>query len=90
MLEEALRLVHLELDVVLARFGPQSDLLDLRVMNVCFVLFFLLLVLELAEIHDPADGRLLVGSHLHQIEPGFTGKTERLFGGDDAELSPLG
>jgi hypothetical protein len=90
VLQEALGLIHLELDVVLARFRPQPDLLDLRVMNVCFVLLLLLLVLELAEIHDPADGRLFVGCHLDQIEPRLTREIERLFRGDDPELTPFG
>ena len=90
VLQKALRLRNLELDVVLARLGTQAYFLDFGLMDVRLVLFFLLLVLELAEIHDSADGRFLVGGHLHKIQAGFPRERERLFGGDDAELSALG
>jgi hypothetical protein len=46
----------------------------------------LLLILELAEVHDPADGRLLVRSHLDKIEAGLTSAIQRLFRRDDPEL----
>jgi hypothetical protein len=54
------------------------------------VLLLLLLILELAEVHDPADRRLLVGSHLHQIQTGFPREAECLLRGDDAELPAFG
>jgi hypothetical protein len=57
--------------------------------NVRLVLLLLLLILELAEVHDPADGRLLVGCHLHQVETRLSGEGQRLLGGDDAELAPF-
>ena len=90
VLEEALGLIDLEFDVVLARFRTQADFLDLGVVNVRLVLLLLLLILELAEVHDPADGRLLVGSHLHQIQTGFPREAECLLRGDDAELPAFG
>ena len=90
VLQETLGLIHLELDIVIPRLGTETDLFDLGVVDVCFVLFLLLLIFELAEIHDPADRRLLVGSHLHQIEPRFAGTKQRLLGRNNAELSALG
>ena len=90
VLEEATGLVDLELDVVLARLGAEADLLDLRLVNVGFVLFFLLLILELAEVHDPADGRFLVRGNLDQIKPSLPSASQRLVGGDDSELPTFG
>jgi hypothetical protein len=90
VLQKPFRLVDLEFDVVLTRLRTETNLLDLRVVNVSLVLFLLLLIFELAEIHDSADGRLFVGSHLHQIQTGFPGEAERLLGGDDAELPAFG
>jgi hypothetical protein len=58
-------------------------------MDVGLVLLLLLLVLELAEVHDPADRRLLVGRHLHQIQPRLPRDGESLLGRDDAELAAL-
>jgi hypothetical protein len=88
--EEALRLIDLELDVVLSRLGTETDLLDLRVVDVGLVMLLFLLVLELAKVHDPTNGRLLVGRHLYKIEAGPPRKAHRLVGGDDAELSAVG
>ena len=90
VLKEPLGLVHLELDVVISRLGAESNLLDLRLMDVGFVLFLLLLVFELAEVHDPADGRLLVGRHLDQIETRLAGDGECFLRGDDAKLATVG
>ena len=64
-------LVQLEGDVVLARLGANADFLDLALMGVALGQPLLLLILELAVVHDPADGRPLVGSDLDQIQIGF-------------------
>ena len=90
VLQESLGLIHLELDIVLARLGTETDLLDPRVVDVGFVLFFLLLILELAEIHDSADGGLFVWSDLDEIEPRLACPGHRLVGGDDSELPTFG
>ena len=90
VLQECLGLIHLKLDVVLARLGTETDLFDPRVMDVGFVLFFLLLIFELAEIHDSADGRLLVWSNLDEIEPRLACPGHRFVGGDDSELPTFG
>jgi hypothetical protein len=59
------------------------------VVDVGLVKFLLLLVLELAEVHDSADGRLLVGRHLDEVEAGLTREIQGLLGGDDPELASL-
>jgi len=89
VLEEATGLIDLELDVVVAGLRTEPDFLDLRVVDVCFVLLLLLLIFEFAEIHDSAHGRLLVGGHLDKVETGFPGPGKSLLCGDDAQLGPL-
>ena len=86
VLQKTFCLIHLEIDVVLACLGPQANFLDLRLMNVRAMEFLLLLILELAEVHDPTDRRLLVRCHLDQIEAGLASATQRLFRRDDPEL----
>ena len=86
VLQKTLRLIHLEIDVVFAGLGPKPNFLDFCLMDVRAVEFLLLLIFELAEVHDPADGRLLVRSHLDKIEAGLTRAIQRLFRRDDPEL----
>jgi hypothetical protein len=88
--QERLRLIHLELDVVLAGLGAEADLLDLGVVDVRLVVLLLLLVLELAEVHDPADGRLLVRRHLDEVEARLPRQVQGLVRGDDAQLGAVG
>ena len=71
---------------MLAGLGPQPNFLDFRLMNVRAMEFLFLLILELAEVHDPTDRRLLVRSHLDEIEAGLAGAIQRLFRRDDPEL----
>ena len=68
VLEKLAGAVDLDLDVVLARLGPHADFLDLGLVRLALVLPLLLLVLVLAVVHDTADGRLLVGRHLDQVQ----------------------
>jgi len=86
VLQKSFRLIHLEIDVVLACLGTQANFLDLGLMHVRAVEFLLLLVFELAEVHDPADGRLFVRCHLDQIETGLASARQCFFGRDDPEL----
>lgn len=89
MFEKRSGLSHLELDVMLARLGPQPNLFDLGLMDVSLVMLPFLLVFELAEIHDSADGRLLIRSHLHQVETAISGDAESLVGGEDSQLASV-
>jgi hypothetical protein len=45
-----------------------------------------LLVLELAVVHEAADGRPLHRGDLDEVEVGLLGKLERVFDADDADL----
>jgi hypothetical protein len=54
------------------------------------VLFlFALLVLELAVIHDPADGWAGGGSDFDEIQLALAGAVEGLAGGDDPDLGAV-
>jgi len=74
--QECSGLVDLELNVMVARFGPQPYFLEFRVMNVRFVLLLLLLVLELAKVHDAADRWRRPRSDFHQVKAGFSSAIE--------------
>ena len=89
MFQETLSLLHLEVDVVRARFGTQADFLGLGVMSVVMSLLFLV-VLVLAEIHDSADGRTLVRSDFDQVQIGFSSLIECVLRGDDTQLFTIG
>ena len=80
----------LKRDVVLARLGSDANLLDLALMGVALGLPLLLLVLEFPIVHDAADGRPLVGSHLNEIQIGFPGPRQSLVGADDAQQLAVG
>ncbi len=86
VLQKPFCLIYLELDIVLAGLWTEPNFLDLRLMNVCAMEFLFLLILELAKVHDPTDGRLLVRSHLDQVEACFASATQRLFRRDDPKL----
>ena len=55
-------------EIVVADFGSEAQLLVPAVMPVAAMLPLFLLVFELAKVHDPADGRLFLRRHLHQIK----------------------
>src|SRR5262249_23124524 len=57
--------------------------------NLALLLLARLLVAVLAVVHDPADGRPLLGGHLDQIELCLAGHLQRLGGRDDAQLLPV-
>jgi hypothetical protein len=69
---------------VVADLGTETDFFVLALVAVTFVLPFLLLVLELAKVHDATDGRLFGRGDLDQIESGGTGLLERFVGADDS------
>jgi hypothetical protein len=45
-----------------------------------------LLIFVLPVIHDPADRRAGIGSHLHQVQTLFFGDPHSLFQGQDPDL----
>src|SRR4030095_7900496 len=85
---KALDVLLLELVVVLVDLGPELDLLDLDHPLVLLGLArsFLLLVLILPEVHDPADGRHRGRRDLDQVESVLTCAGERLRRRHDPEL----
>ena len=85
--EKTARLLDLEIDVVLAGFRAQANLFHLHVVCLgAFGLLSLLFIFELAEIHNPANWRPLIGSDLDQIQPGLPGRLQRVDRSQDAKL----
>src|SRR6266571_3780758 len=79
-----------QLDLVVAFVGPGTELhlfdVDLLLLELGFVSFFRLAVLELAVVHQFADGRLGKRSNFHQIDFGFLGHFQGLGNRHDADL----
>src|SRR5262245_60878381 len=91
VLEELAGLVDFGFDVVIAGLGAEADFLQLLMMRFGLVFGLLLLQeLELAEVHDLADGRALGGGDLDEIEACFPRHLQRLGGRNDADLFTLG
>ena len=84
--QELFGAVDLGHQVVVADFGADAQLFVLAVVRVAFVLPLLLLVLEFAEIHDPADGRLLLRGDFHKVEAKVFGTLQGFGGFENAEL----
>ena len=92
-------MLDLGLVVVLVGLGADLDLLDLHdgMTLLGVLLLLLLLVLELAVVHDAADRRLGVGRDLDEVAANFLGHGNGLaalqyaqllsFGADDAHLA---
>ena len=86
MTQERPGLVDFELDIVLTRFGPQPDLLQFCLMNVSFVLFLFLLILELPEVHNSANRRPLIRRNLNKVEPSGLSLRKRIVSRDNSQL----
>src|SRR6186713_91580 len=86
--QEALDVLLLELVVVLIDFRSELDLLDLDhfLMLLGLARSFLLLVLILPEVHDPAHRRHCGRRDLDEVEPFLTRDDERLRWRHDSEL----
>ena len=85
-------MAQLGLVVVVVGLGTDLDLLDLHhaLALFGFLLLFLLLVLELAVVHDAADRRFGGGSDFHQVHTGFLGKGNSLVALQNTQLFPIG
>ena len=90
VLEELAGPLDLDLDVVVAGLGPDADLLDLDLVLLLLRGPLLLRVLELAEVHDLADRRPLVGGDLDQVEARLAGRLHGLARRHDAEHGAFG
>lgn len=84
--EKLARLLDLEVNVVLARLGPQPNFLGLGVVRMTFGLLLVLLVFEFAEVHDPANRRLFERCHLDQIKSIFASNIQGFFCWNYAQL----
>lgn len=89
VLEEMASLIHLGLKVVFANFWTEAKFLVSAVMGMATVLPLLLLILELAVVHDPAYRRLFLRCHLNQIETTFARLCQGLVGGNDTKLGAV-
>lgn len=79
-------LLNLEFDVVFAGLGTQANFLKLHLMLLGGIrVFSLLLVLELAVIHDTAHRRTLVRSDLNEVHADFDRDAHRFGGGNHAQ-----
>jgi hypothetical protein len=85
-LEELAPLDQAVLEVVRVDRRAHAQLLQRRVRLGLAAFLLLLRVLELAEVHHPAHGRLGVGLHLDEVEPGLVGDAARFVGRDHADL----
>src|SRR5690606_28662723 len=83
------RVAQLHAVVMVVDVGPKLDLLDLELLLLAlgFVRLLLLRVQALAEIHDATDRRAPFRRRFDQVEPRFARDAQRLFRGDDPELS---
>jgi hypothetical protein len=84
--QELLGAIDLGHQVVVADFGADAEFFVFAVVRVAFVLPLLLLVLEFAEIHDSANGRLFLGRDFHKVEAKVAGTLKGVDSFQDAEL----
>ena len=87
--QEFFRSVDLGHQVLVADFWAEAEFFVFAVMSVAFVLPLLLLVLEFAEIHDAANGRLLLGSDLDEVHAGVAGLLQSFDGFDNAQQGAI-
>ena len=86
--EESNKIPELDLVIAFVSAGPEFDFLDLDLLQLelGFVLFLGFPVLELAEIHDPANGRLGHRRDLDQVEFSRFRASTRVCQGNNSEL----
>ena len=84
VLEKTDSLLHLELNVVFARFGSNANLFQFCLMLFTFGGPFTFVVLELSIVHDATNRWLGFGRDFDEIEPVFTGLGQCVGCWDDA------
>jgi hypothetical protein len=88
LLEKALDVIQLEAVIVIVDLGSEFYFLQLRLM--CLLLLVLCeSVNVLAVVHEAANRRLRQRRHFNEIESGFLGSPQRIFGIDNAGLFAL-
>ena len=79
-------------EVVIGNGGPHPHLLQpggSLLTTSAFAILLALLILELAEVHDLADGRSCVGRDFDKVEARILGEALRLIGGHNSVLFTL-
>jgi len=91
LVQEAAGVADLEVQIMVVGLGPELQLLHVvRVLLLAgFLRRLLLLVLVLAEVHDPDDGRAGAGRDLDEVQPHVGSLLSGLFQGNDPDLLPL-
>ena len=86
--EELACLVDFDIQIVIVDRGAQANTTKLALLGVAFgfLLFFALLLLPLAVIHDSANRWFGAGRDFHQIQTSFTSSAFGFVGFDDARL----
>ena len=82
--------LDLDLDVVVARLGPDPNFLDVDLMLLLLGELFLLRVLEFAVVDDFADGRTLVGSDFDEVQTSLASRFQSFARRHDPEHHALG
>lgn len=90
-LQEGARTSNLCIDVMRIRFRSYPDLLenDLMLLHLGLVFLLLLLILELAEVHDLADRRFCIRGDLYQVQVSFSCHGLGVIQGYDSDLFPV-
>src|SRR5690606_10830231 len=90
-LEKALGVAALDSKIMLLDLRAHPDLFDgHRLLPLAVLPLALLLLIPVApEVHDPADGRLRVGSHLDQVQVLLLRQPQRLAKAHDAQLGSV-
>ena len=89
LVEELARPLDFDFDVMPAGLGTDADFLDVNLVLLLLVRLLFLLILELAIVHDLADGRPFAGGDLHEIQPRLPGQLHRLARRHDAKHGPF-
>src|SRR6202163_3521555 len=86
--EESDQIPQVDLVIALVSAGPEFDFLDLDLLELepCLMLALGFAILELAEIHDPANRRLGQGGNIQQIEFRVLSLCDRVRNRHDAKL----
>lgn len=72
VLQKGNRLLDLKSDIVLARFGPHADFLELGLMRLAFGESLFLVVIEFTEVDNFANRRIRIGRDFNKIKSDFT------------------
>ena len=91
-LEEARGLADADVVIVLVNFVAHLDLLNFGLVRLLFGLLGLLFLFELvfSVVHDPADRRIGLFTHQHQVELALLGYLQSLLPVDHPQLRSVG